>query len=1426
MTRFATLTLAGLAVLLAAPAQAQTCTHNWTDATGGDWNVASNWDTGTVPGPTDDACITLDGTYTVTNNTAPQISVNSFTLGAASGTQTLDTDEGVAISAASTIGANGRWEWRIGALTGGATLTNSGFIEILGFFNGPLRTIEGLGTELVNEGTIDWREDDLTLVDDGALINNGTLTKSAGGVTEPRLLFDGADTGSRLFTNTGTISIAADAGFMSIDANSVQNGATLTVGANATLEFGGGGTVQHTFAGTTSGAISGSLRMEDNAQFAAQSGAVWDFTGNGLTWSAADLVGGETLTNAGLVRIDDFFNGELRTISGVGTEFLNTGTLDWTDDDLDLNDGALTNTGTITKSVNDVSEPRLQRGSTDTGLGLFTNTGTITIAPDAGFMSIDVNSRTDDGMLTVGANATLEFGGGDDAEHVFAGTTSGLISGALRMEDNAQFSAEAGAVWDFTGNGLTWSVADLVGGEALTNSGFIRIDDFFNGTLRTIDGLGTELINTGTIDWTDDDLTLLNDGALTNTGTITKSVDDVTIPRLLVGGTDTGSRLFTNTGTITIADEAGFMSIEARSLTDGATLTVGTGNATLEFGGGTAIQHTFAGTTSGAISGTLQIADNAQFAAQAGASWDFSGNGITWRTGDLVGGETLTNEGRLIVTGFFSGALRTISGAGTVLRNEGTMEWNDDFIHLDDEGSLVNTGLLVRAPGGITSTILEPAGTTPGTFTNSGIIEVRQFTLDINVETDHQPGGLITGFATFDIAGSAFTHDGDTSPGSADSTGVLAWNGQPWAPPASATYFVQIDGGDTPGDEYDQLDVNGAATIAGDLNIEITSVGSLSVGDTFTIIDASGGVTGTFSSITVGGVAPSMFSIAYNANTVVLTLDDLGIPTEFDVTLTGGQGWRTLANPYADQGLGGNNARRNRFIPGFLQPIYTAGYLGADRDQTNRHGLANVFLYDESTGDFTPPDSSDSLPVGAGLWVYAFADDDSFTPGQQGDFPKTLPYEGTPGTPPFPLPVTYTPGIPRDPMTTPALGFNLVGNPAASDLDWDDPNWTKTHISNVLYIYDPAFNGGDWRTWDGSTGTLTMDGIIPAGQGFHVEATAPGPELVVPLEALTNTISPVYGFHEDATRPPVATSKAASPQIRLALRATLDGEERVSETILSFRPEGTLGFDAMDARRLAGAPGAASLRMYAAIGKAHEEAGAALAVATLPETFEGVVQVPLGAEALVHGASADVGADLSWEPLELPAQWSATLIDRQSGQRYDLTRAGTASLHLSEADARTITPSDRVQPLEEVYAQIERDVAEGNIPTPPRSPETRALHVGAGGALTGGAVDLRFVVEISPQGERPPVAEVALGDLYPNPAQSVAQVELRLPAETEIRMSVFDMLGRRVADVQAGTLGQGIHTLAVPVASLAPGAYVLRLEGTGLSATRRLTIAR
>lgn len=69
-------------------------------------------------------------------------------------------------------------------------------------------------------------------------------------------------------------------------------------------------------------------------------------------------------------------------------------------------------------------------------------------------------------------------------------------------------------------------------------------------------------------------------------------------------------------------------------------------------------------------------------------------------------------------------------------------------------------------------------------------------------------------------------------------------------------------------------------------------------------------------------------------------------------------------------------------------------------------------------------------------------------------------------------------------------GFNLVGNPYPSPIDWNASGWTKTNISNALYFFDAGVTNeylGSYSTYiNGISSNGTASNIIPAQQGFFI----------------------------------------------------------------------------------------------------------------------------------------------------------------------------------------------------------------------------------------------------------------------------------------------------------------------------------------------------
>ena len=99
----------------------------------------------------------------------------------------------------------------------------------------------------------------------------------------------------------------------------------------------------------------------------------------------------------------------------------------------------------------------------------------------------------------------------------------------------------------------------------------------------------------------------------------------------------------------------------------------------------------------------------------------------------------------------------------------------------------------------------------------------------------------------------------------------------------------------------------------------------------------------------------------------------------------------------------------------------------------------------------------------------------------------------------------------------------------------------------------------------------------------------------------------------------------------------------------------------------------------------------------------------------------------------------------------------------------------------------------------------------------------------TPSGPTPPANGAAL-TVGPNPTGGAATVRLDLPAPADVRVAVYDVLGRRVATLASGALGAGAHALPFDAAPLAPGVYVVRAEVGGAGGVgvlvRRVTVAR
>ena len=413
-----------LGAFAASATAAQACTIYWTNATGGSWDTATNWSTGTIPATTDDVCITLPGTYTVTLGATGGLNgganVHSLTLGAAGGTQTLDIAgqdynyEGetynsttLSLAAASTINAGG--ELILDATGGGDPVSGgnqAGGIAVLD------------SAALANAGQIVAQSDDATWQE----YYEGTLTNQSSGSIEvnsgSKLTLPSPNTGgvapsySYSLTNDGAVGVASGAALVLAAGlgNSgafVNNGPVTNNGAITAVNQGG----QMTWT-QSGGSLSGNpVVMQNGAWLVDSVGSgsfLFNYSGGALSGT---IPAGQTVTVQGEVFSSGGENYNSTTLglnaNGNTSPVVNDGTLvldapgtgSTSGGDTFLTNGSLVNNGTLITQVEDptwidnlqANITNASAGNIDLNSGTLisnaaettTNSGTVTVAPGA-----------------------------------------------------------------------------------------------------------------------------------------------------------------------------------------------------------------------------------------------------------------------------------------------------------------------------------------------------------------------------------------------------------------------------------------------------------------------------------------------------------------------------------------------------------------------------------------------------------------------------------------------------------------------------------------------------------------------------------------------------------------------------------------------------------------------------------------------------------------------------------------------------------------------------------------------------------------------------------------------------------------------------------------------------------------------------------
>ena len=368
----------------------------WIGPTTGDWNTASDWAGGAVPGSNDEVIIGAGNTVTISSGAQ---SIDYLTLG---GTLDIESGSSLSIATASTVSGT--------LILDGGTLQNAGSLTV--------------------SGLLDWN--DGTVTGSGSLTISGTLDVQDGAVSDPvgRVL-------DQPLSNSGTVNWTTTRATTDTDSGPITNTST------ATMNFEGTG-------GIVASGAAPSFANAGTVNVALTSGS-FDFadplsnTGV-LTITSGTLASTAGIANAGTVTID---NGA--TLSDTGATYQQTAgttTVDGTlgsDQTVNLANGTLTGTGTVAASLSNSGTvtPGTPLGIlTVSGNYTQTVTGNLVILLSGTVAGVSYSQLAVDGSVTLNGELTVNLGytpaAGDTYELIdqatsaaVNGTFAGLSEGSI-----------------------------------------------------------------------------------------------------------------------------------------------------------------------------------------------------------------------------------------------------------------------------------------------------------------------------------------------------------------------------------------------------------------------------------------------------------------------------------------------------------------------------------------------------------------------------------------------------------------------------------------------------------------------------------------------------------------------------------------------------------------------------------------------------------------------------------------------------------------------------------------------------------------------------------------------------------------------------------------------------------------------------------
>ena len=707
--------------------------------------------------------------------------------------------------------------------SGSLTLTGGGNLTLIG-------TNSYTGGTTVSAGTLTGNTASLQ----GDITNNSAVVfdQTTSGI------YTGVMSGTGNLTKTGV-------GTLILTANNTYTGGTIITGG--ILQLGNGG---------TTGMIAGDVinngvlafNRSDNVVFAGNisgSGSI-SYMGRGtVTLTGSSTYTGGTAISRGTVQAgsDSAFGAAGTTLTVVGGTIQATAsftiarpiTLTTPGGTFDTNGNTLTLQGAISGTG----------GLTKTGTGTLILTGTNSYTGGTTVTAGILQGTTSSLQRNIVNNAAVVFDQSTDGSYgsVLSGTGSLTKAGSGNVTLTGTNTYTGGTT--VSGGTLTGSTTNLQGN--IVNNAAVVFDQDTNGTYAGVMSGAGGLAKTGFGNVTLTGANTYTGGTMVSGGTLTGNTTS------LQGNIENNASVVFNQGTD--GTYAGIM-----SGTGGLTKS-GAGNLTLSgansYSGGTTVSGgTLTGTTS-SLQGN--ILNNAAVVFTGGGT--YAGN----MTG--TGSLNVSATGLLILSGTNAYTGGTTINSGTLQGNASSLQGNilnNAAVVFDQSttgtyaGAITGTGSLTKTGAGLLS-LTGNSVVGGGTTVSGGVLAVNG-SLTSNVTVAN--GGALGGSGT--LIGALAVNGGTVAPGNSIGTMTVTGNFSQ----TGGVYQVEVNSAG----QNDKIVATGTATINGGTVQVLATSGSYQRNTTYTIVTATGGLTGTY-----GGVSSNLAfltpSLSYDANNVYLLLE-------------------------------------------------------------------------------------------------------------------------------------------------------------------------------------------------------------------------------------------------------------------------------------------------------------------------------------------------------------------------------------------------------------------------------------------------------------------------------------------------------------------------------------------------------------------------